>query len=314
MNITIFGAGGMGLYFAAVLARAGHRVTVVGRADTVSAAAAGPLVLGQGGAELSVPGVRAVTEVASDDGPADLIVVAVKAWQVAEAATALRPLVGPGTTVLPVQNGVEAGSDLAESLGAEAILGCTCVVIAQRVGPWAVRCLGGHATVEIGPLARESGADRRRNDAGAAALAAAGIGVTRSADIEATLWRKLMLISSYGGVGALARQPVGITRTEPTTAELVRAAMVEVLDVARARDIALGGHDVDRMMKVYFGFSPDTTSSMQRDLAAGRPSELEYQNGAVVRFGRAAGVPTPIHRTIYASQLPAELLARGQRS
>ncbi|MFJ4650401.1 ketopantoate reductase family protein [Nocardia sp. NPDC088792] len=314
MNITIFGAGGMGLYFAAVLARAGHRVTVVGRADTVTAAAAGPLVLGHGGVEIPAPGVRAVAAVPGDAGPADLIVVAVKAWQVAEAAVALRPLMGPDTTVLPVQNGVEAGSDLAESLGAEAILGCTCVVIAQRVGPWAVRCLGAHATVEIGPLATESGAARQRNDAVAAALAAAGIGVTRSADIEATLWRKLMLISSYGGVGALARQPVGITRTEPTTAELVRAAMVEVLDVARARGIALGEHDVDRMMKVYFGFSPDTTSSMQRDLAAGRPSELEYQNGAVLRFGRAAGVPTPIHRTIYASQLPAELLARGQRS
>lgn len=314
MNITIFGAGGMGLYFAAVLARAGHRVTVVGRADTVTAAAAGPLVLGQGGAELSVPGVRAVTAVPADGETADLIVVAVKSWQVAEAAVALRPLVGPGTTVLPVQNGVEAGSDLAAVLGAEAILGCTCVVIAQRVGPWAVRCLGAHATVEIGSLTTESGPNRRRNDAVAAALAAAGIGVTRSADIEATLWRKLMLISSYGGVGALARQPVGITRAEPATAELVRAAMVEVLDVARARGIALEEHDVDRMMKVYFGFSPDTTSSMQRDLTAGRPSELEYQNGAVLRFGRAAGVPTPIHRTVYASQLPAELLARGQRS
>ncbi|MEC3915785.1 ketopantoate reductase family protein [Nocardia sp. CDC160] len=309
MNVTVFGAGGMGLYFAAMLARAGHRVTVVGRADTV-AAAAEPLVLEVGAQTFSVPGVRAVADVPVDAEAADLVVVAVKAWQVAAAAKTIAPLVGPGTVVLPVQNGVEAGTDLAETLGAASILGCTCVVIAQRVGPWAVRCLGAHATVEIGALAPEFEPAGGRFDGVAAALSDAGIAVTRSADIQATLWRKLMLISSYGGVGALARQPVGVTRAEPATAELVRDAMLEVLAVAQARGIALTEADVDQMMGVYRGFSSDTTSSMQRDLAAGRPSELEYQNGAVLRFGRAAGVPTPIHRTIYASQLPGELAAR----
>lgn len=334
MNVTVFGAGGMGLYFAAMLGRAGHRVTVVGRDDTVVAAAE-PLVLGHGAVEISVPGVRAVTEIPAAAEPADLIVVAVKAWQVAEAAKALCPLIGPRTVVLPVQNGVEAGADLAAELGAEHILGCTCVVIAQRVGPWQVRCLGSHATVEIGALAKDS-AMPNQADAGvpdlpdveiaarvagadpvediAEVLSAAGIGVTRSADIQATLWRKLMLIASYGGVGALARQPVGVTRAQPVTVELVRAGMREVAAVARARGIALGESDVEQMMGVYFGFSSDTTSSMQRDLAAGRPSELEYQNGAVVRFGRAAGVPTPVHDTIYASQLPGELLARQLRA
>ncbi|MFE3190873.1 ketopantoate reductase family protein [Nocardia sp. NPDC059240] len=317
MNVTVFGAGGMGLYFAAMLARVGHQVTVVGRASTV-AAAAEPLVLGHGAVEISVPGIRAVTEVPADAEPADLIVVTVKAWQVAEAAKTLQPLIGPRTAVLPVQNGVEAAADLAEVLGEEHILGCTCVVIAQRLGPWQVRCLGAHATVEIGALAADSsrpvgvGAWDPVEDV-AAVLTAAGIGVTRSVDIQATLWRKLMLIASYGGVGALARQPVGVTRSEPATAELVRAAMQEVAAVARARGIALGDADVEQMLAVYRGFSSDTTSSMQRDLAAGHPSELEYQNGAVVRFGRAAGVPTPIHQTIFASQLPGEQRARQLR-
>ncbi|GAB2563168.1 2-dehydropantoate 2-reductase [Nocardia heshunensis] len=305
----------MGLYFAAMLGRAGHQVTVVGRAST-AAAATEPLVLGLGAEEISVPGIRAITEIPADAEPADLIVVTVKAWQVAEAAKALQPLIGPRTAVLPVQNGVEAAADLAEVLGADHILGCTCVVIAQRIAPWQVRCLGAHATVEIGALTPDS--NRPVGDLTAwdvvgdvaSVLTAAGIGVTRSADIQVTLWRKLMLIASYGGVGALARQPVGVTRAEPATAELVRAAMQEVAAVARARGIALGDADVEQMLAVYRGFSADTTSSMQRDLAAGRPSELEYQNGAVVRFGRAAGVATPIHDTIYASQLPGELLAR----
>ncbi|MFI1917334.1 ketopantoate reductase family protein [Nocardia sp. NPDC020380] len=305
MKVTVFGAGGMGLYFAAVLARAGHQVTVIGRPATV-AAAQHPLRLTRGGEDVDIRGIRAVTTV--DPDPADLVIVAVKAWQVAEAATALLPAVGPETVVLPLQNGVEAASDLSAVLGEEHILGCTCVVIAQRVAPWEVRCLGADATVEIGPL---TGEFNPAFTTVATALEAAGIGVTRSADIQATLWRKLMLIASYGGVGALSRQPVGITRAEPETAALVRAAMHEVLEVAQARGIALTTDDVDRMMKVYESFSPDTTSSMQRDLAAARPSELAYQNGAVLRFGRAASIPTPIHQTIYASQLPGETLARS---
>jgi 2-dehydropantoate 2-reductase len=307
VRITVFGAGGIGLYFAGMLARAGHQITVVGRAATVRAAHAGPLLLSRAGEESSIPDVRVVTEFGPREEPADLVIVAVKAWQVREAAEALKPVVGPHTTVLPLQNGVEAAADLAAVLGAERVLGCTCIVIAQRVAPWSVRCLGAHAEVEIGALAPDS---HERVESVVDALVPAGIAVTRSDDIEATLWRKLMLISSYGGVGALARQPVGVTSAEPETAALVRAAMAEVREVAHARGIALGDDDVDQMMKIYEGFSPATTASMQRDLAAGRPSELHYQSGAVVRFGRAAGVATPIHQVIFASQLPTETLAR----
>ncbi|WP_245713777.1 ketopantoate reductase family protein [Nocardia vaccinii] len=307
MRITVFGAGGIGLYFAGMLARAGHQVTVVGREETVEAAAAGPLLVSRAGEESSIPDVQVVTELRPGGDPADLVIVAVKAWQVRDVAEALEPVVGPETTILPLQNGVEAASDLAAVLGAERVLGCTCVVIAERVGPWSVRCLGAHAAVEIGALTPDSA---ERVESVEEALTPAGITVTRTNDIEATLWRKLMLISSYGGVGALARRPVGIVSTEPETVALVRAAMVEVLEVARARGIALDEHDVDQMMKIYAGFGPETTASMQRDLAAGRPSELHYQSGAVVRFGRAAGVATPIHQTIYASQLPSETFAR----
>ncbi len=307
MRITVFGAGGIGLYFAGMLARAGHRVTVFGREQTVLAAQEGPLLMSRAGEESSVPDVRAVAEFDPREPFPDLVIVAVKAWQVGEAAVALKAVVGPETTVLPLQNGVEASADLAAVLGAEKVLGCSCLVIAERIGPWAVRCLGAHASVEIGALGPDSDA---RVEAVAEALTPSGIAVTRSADIEATLWRKLMLISSYGGIGALAHQPVGVTSAEPETAALVRAAMVEVRDVARARGIALDDDDVDRMMGVYESFSAETTSSMQRDLAADRPSELHYQNGAVVRFGQASGVATPIHQVVYATQLPSETLAR----
>ncbi|WP_334027480.1 2-dehydropantoate 2-reductase [Nocardia terpenica] len=309
MKVTVFGAGGIGLYFAAVLGAAGHEVTVVGRESTVAAAGRAPLVLTRGGERLEVPGVAAVSSVSEIAEPPDLAVVSVKAWQVREAAAALAPVLGPRSVVLPLQNGVEAPGELVAALGPGGVLGASCVVIAQRTEPWAVTCLGPDATLEIGPATADFDAAL---DPVVAALTEAGVGITRSEDISATLWRKLMLISSYGGVGALSRQPVGVTASCPQTRDLVRAAMIEVLRVARAREVRLTEADVDRMMKVFEGFSPDTTSSMQRDLLAGRPSELEYQNGAVVRFGRETGVPTPIHETVYASQLPGELAARRE--
>ncbi|MFI5779054.1 ketopantoate reductase family protein [Nocardia sp. NPDC051570] len=307
MNIIVFGAGGVGLYFAAVSARAGHRVTLVGRESTVAAATVGPLVLTQGDSVVEIPGITVVSEVPEE--PADLVIVAVKAWQVTEAARALRPAVGPTTVILPLQNGVEAAGELVTALGPRGVLGCSCVVIAKRTAPWAVTCLGPDAALEIGPATEDFGLAL---DGALAALTESGVAVTVSEDIQATLWRKFMLISSYGGIGALSRQPVGLTSTTPQTHGLVRAAMAEVLAVARARGVRLGEADVDRMMKVFEGFSPDTTSSMQRDLLAGQPSELEFQNGAVVRFGREAGVATPIHWCVYASQLPGELAARKE--
>lgn len=311
MNITLFGAGGIGLYFAAVLGRAGHRVTVVGREATVSAAALAPLVLTHDDQVLEVPGITAVSSATAVPERPDLVIVGVKAWQVSAAAAALEPLVDVDTVILPMQNGVEAPAELAARLGPQGVLGCACVVIAKRTAPWAVTRLGPDAALELGPLSEGYGTVP---DHLVRALTEAGIAVTVSEDIEATLWRKLMLISSYGGIGALARQPVGVTATTPQTRELVRAAMFEVLEVAQAQKIALTEADVDRMMTVFETFSPDTTSSMQRDLLAGRPSELEYQSGAVVRFGREFGVPTPIHGCIYASQLPGELAARRAES
>jgi 2-dehydropantoate 2-reductase len=160
--------------------------------------------------------------------------------------------------------------------------------------------------LEIGAL----GPEPRRLTAVTGLLESAGVTVTRSADIRVTLWKKLMLIASYGGIGALSRKPVGVTSRTPELATLVERAMREVAAVARARGVPLEDHHVVETMRTFRSFDPDTTASMQRDLAEGRPSELDDQSGAVVRYGLESGVDTPIHACVYAANLPAERQAR----
>jgi 2-dehydropantoate 2-reductase len=141
---------------------------------------------------------------------------------------------------------------------------------------------------------------------------AAGIETTVPPDFQAALWQKFLFICGYGGIGAVTRAPASVVRSLPETRALIEHAMVEVYAVARARGIALSDDAVARAMAGVDSLPDDGSSSMQRDILAGRPSELEGKNGAVVRLGRGSGVETPINSFIYACLLPSEISARGK--
>ena len=134
----------------------------------------------------------------------------------------------------------------------------------------------------------------------------------RQSDIVKAQWDKFLMVTSFGGVGAITRAPIGITRSIPETRRLLEECLEEVLSVARARKIAMSATAVADMMKFYDGLPPSATTSLQRDIVDGKPSELEYWNGAVVRLGRESQVPTPTHAHIYDCLLPQELRARGK--
>ncbi|MDF3281365.1 2-dehydropantoate 2-reductase [Gordonia sp. L191] len=314
MNIVVVGAGALGLYFAAKLAAAPdvETVTLVARSDAADRFANGePLVVDYGDQQRETRAVTVVSDIADVRGDADLVVVTVKSWQVPGVAELVAPLVGPRTLVMTVQNGVDAPLEVAKIVGSSHVVAATCVVIAQRIGPLTARCLGRDAAVEVGPIDhtdRPSDAHARL----ATVLLGAGLQVTVNLDMRRALWRKLMLVASYGGVGALCRQPTGVTATDPITHALVEAAMREVAAVACAHGVHVGPDDVTEAMSVYVGFESATTSSMQRDLLAGRPSELFEQNGAVLAYAEQAGVEVPVHRMIVATQSPGERLARSE--
>ena len=130
-------------------------------------------------------------------------------------------------------------------------------------------------------------------------------------DIQVAMWGKFLFIASFSGVGAVTRAPAGVLRELPETRAMLDQAMREVLAVAHARGIALPEESIPNTMALVDSLPPNGTASMQRDIMAGRPSELESQNGAVVRLGQEVGVDTPLHTFIYHALLPSELRARA---
>jgi 2-dehydropantoate 2-reductase len=239
-----------------------------------------------------------------------VILVSVKAWQVPEAAEAMRPMVGPETFVVPLENGVEASSQLAEVLGEEHVLGGLCRIISALVEPGHIRHSGIAPTITFGEL--DGHVSERAERLRQAFEEAEGVTPSIPPDVRVAMWEKFLFIAALSGVGAVTRVPVGVLRALPETRHLLEQAMEEILAVAQARGIALPPEGISETMAFIDTLPEIGTASMQRDVMAGRPSELESQNGAVVRLGEKAGVETPLHRFIYHSLLPQELRARGQ--
>lgn len=307
MRIAIIGAGAVGGYFGARLAEAGEDVAFIARGATLAALAEGGLHLESPLGDLHLPEVRATDDPASI-GPVDAVVVGVKSWQVAEAARTMRPLVGGGTCVLPLQNGVEAPERLAAVLGAEPVLGGVCKILSRAVAPGRIRHLAAQPWVALGELdgRRSERVERLRRT-----LEGARVKAEVPPDVRVALWEKFLFIASIGGLGAVTRAPAGVLRTLPETREMLAQAMREVAAVATARGVELPAGAVDDALAFVDRLPEDATASMQQDIVDGRPSELDDQNGAVVRLGREAGVATPLHHFLYSCLLPSEQRARA---
>jgi 2-dehydropantoate 2-reductase len=309
MRIAVFGTGAVGGYFGGRLAQAGEEVIFIARGEHLQALRSHGLQVDSVKGDFVVQPVQATGDPAQV-GVVDAVLVGVKAWQVSEAAQAMRPMVGPDTFVVPLQNGVEAPPQLAAVLGAQHVLGGLCRIISFILGPGHIRHAGIEPYVAFGEL--DNQASERAERLRQAFARAIGVTVEIPLDIQAAIWEKFLFIASFSGVGAVTRAPAGVLRSVPETRQLLEGAMREIFAVARAREIALPGDIVDQTMAVVDGLPPDGTASMQRDIMEGRPSELASQNGAVMRLGQGAGVATPLHRFIYQSLLPLELRARGQ--
>jgi 2-dehydropantoate 2-reductase len=239
-----------------------------------------------------------------------MVLVAAKTWQLDEAIDLMRPLIGPETGVVPLLNGVEASDRLAAALGESHALNGICYIFVARVAPGVVRHSGIHPLIIFGER------DNRRTarvEALREWLERAGVRVTVPPDIDAEVWRKFVFGATTSGLGAVTRAPMGLLRELPETRPLFIQGMREIVAVAQACGVALGEEAVTAALAQLDALPYETTASMQRDIMAGRPSELEAQNGAVARLGAAAGVPTPLHTFIYATLLPQERMARNRR-
>lgn len=310
MRIAIFGSGGSGGYFGARLARAGERVIFIARGNHLRAIRENGLFVDSVEGDFVIQPAQATGDPA-ETGVADVVIVGVKTWQVPEAAQAMRPLIGKETFVVPLQNGVEAPAQLEEVLGPGRVLGGSARVLTFISSPGRIRHLGGPATITFGELdnRRSERAERLRET-----FFRAGISAEIPPDIQAALWEKFLFIVPLGGIGAVTRAPVGTLRAFPETRRMLEQGMSEIHQVARGRKVSLPEEIVAQTMSFVDTLPPNGTFSLQRDILAGRPSELEAWNGAVVRLGRPVGVATPLHEFLYGSLLPLERKARGQAS
>jgi 2-dehydropantoate 2-reductase len=262
----------------------------------------------------SIKGDFTVQPVQATDDPAkignvDVVLVGVKAWQVPEAAEAMRPIIGPKTVVLPMQNGLEAPAQLAEILGEQYVLGGLCGLFCYVKGPGHIVHAGMDPFVKFGEL------DNHRSQRVEQLLDSfkrAEVKAEIPPDILMAMWMKFLFITVWSGMGAVTRAPVGVWRSLPETRRMAELSLREIMAVAAARDISLPEKALQTAMNMYDDQVPESTASLQRDVMAGRPSELDTQIGAVVRFGKEADVTTPLHAFIYHSLLPMELRARGQ--
>jgi 2-dehydropantoate 2-reductase len=221
----------------------------------------------------------------------------------------MRPLVGPDTLVVPLQNGVQAPTQLAEVLGSEHVIGGLCGLISFVAGPGHICHAGADPYINFGEL--DNYASERVKKLQKAFAQTTGITVEIPPDIQVAMWSKFLLVVSWSGIGAITRAPLGEFLGLPQTRQLLQGVMQEIFNVAHARGIALPQELIGHTL-TYMDSLPSTgTASMQRDIMDGRRSEVESQVGAVVRMGQETGVETPINAFIFHSLLPQELKARG---
>ncbi len=306
MRIAIVGAGGVGGYFGAKLARAGESVVVLARGAHLEAIRRHGLRVRSAVDGEFTAKVDAVESFAGEP-PVDMALFCVKSFDTRVAAEALRPVLGPDTGVVSLQNGVDNEEILDAVLGAGRALGGAAFVFSAIESPGVIAhtLLGRIVLGELDGRVSER-ATRLRN-----ALAGAGVPVELSSDVRRVLWEKYLLISAQAGVTALTRTPIGVIRETAETWRMYRRIVEELAAVARAAGVALPADAVDTIVKGAAALAPTAYSSLHHDLVHGRRLELEALHGHAVRLGERLGVPTPTVFAIYAALKPHAAGSRG---
>jgi 2-dehydropantoate 2-reductase len=294
MRVLVYGAGAVGGYFGALLARGGHDVTLVARGDNLAVLRDRGVTIHLAADTLTVP-VHAVANPA-DAAPAELILVCVKSYDTRAAAAALRPVVRGETIVLSLQNGIENEDILAGALGLPPLMVALTRIGVAMVAP-ATIAYSGRGTILFG---EPDGSESPRARQTAAAFAAAGVPHELRRDILVAAWEKLAWNAGFNAVTTLTRGTVADVLALPDTRELVVAAMEETDAVATAAGIAVRRTRTEAVLRDSVSGLPDFRTSMLQDLLRGRRLEHDALNGAVGRAGARAGVPVPVNRTLHA--------------
>lgn len=299
MKLLVMGTGALGGYFGGRLAAQGHDVTFVARGQQLQALKENGLRLESPMGDLHLPHVQATDR---PEGNPDVVLLMVKNRDVEAAGTALLPILKPGGAVLTVQNGVSAPERLGRIIGPERVIGGSVFMPADVKAPGVIRQSSDFSIVRagVGP-----GGPAKKCDALIAALCAAGVDAAQVDDIDKLLWEKLIFLGAYSALTALTRLDIGPLRTCPETRLLLRRAVEEAAAVGTAIGIRLDDDVVETQFdRLDNGVPANSHASMLDDLNRGKPLELEYLSGEIVRLGAEQGIDTPVHAFVCAALAP----------
>ena len=304
MRIAVIGAGGVGGGFGAALAKAG-----AGTGDSVTFVARGAHLAAMRENGLRVEGDRGETLIkpvqATDDpasiGPVDIVLFCVKLWDVESAGERLKPLIGPDTAVIPLQNGIDASDRLVPILGEAHVMAGTVGISATIASPGVIRQTGTFMSMAFG---ERDGRTSPRAQEFLALCEKAGFSVMLSNNIAVPIWQKFILLTAMSGCTAVTRLPVGKLRDDPDVFALFESVMRETAAVGRAEGVDLPADTVEKQTATIKGLPPAGRASMAVDLSHGNRLELPWLAGKVVALGRKHGIPTPSNAAIFAALKP----------
>ncbi|HLA86980.1 MAG TPA: 2-dehydropantoate 2-reductase [Anaerolineales bacterium] len=306
MKIAIMGTGGVGGYYGGLLAKQGHEVTFIARGAHLQAIQKNGLQIKSIHGDFIVSPAAAVADPTEVD-PVDLVLVCVKTYDTESVARTMTPLVGAQTTVLSLQNGIDAAERIGEVVGMEHVLGGITQISSAIESPGVIKQVSQFRRVVFGEL---DGSISARTQSIEKALKETGITAEITQDIHKALWAKLVFISAASGLGALTRLPMGEYRAVPEARAIIISLMKEVEAVARAQGVALDADVVQKSLAFMDNAAPHIKASMQLDVETSHRTEIEAMIGVIGRKGRELGVPTPTADFIYAALLPIDLKAR----
>ena len=296
MRIAMMGSGGVGGYFGGRLAASGCDVTFIARGRHLQAIRENGLrIASRDMGDATIKPANA-TDDPAEVGKVDYVIVGVKLWDTAAAAQAILPMLGPETTVLSLQNGVDCDDVLAPVVGEDRLIGGVAFIASSVGSPGVIKHIGTMQRVVIG---ERSGGSSARVEALHEAMAGAGIAAEISDDIQRTIWEKFVFLIGLSATTTLLRTTLGPIRDDPDGREFLLDAMRETVAVGRAKGVGLPADFADDRLAFADGLPADMTSSMHHDLENGNPLEVSWLSGTVARLGKALGVAAPVNHTVF---------------
>ncbi|HSB73450.1 MAG TPA: 2-dehydropantoate 2-reductase [Candidatus Methylomirabilis sp.] len=309
MRIAVMGSGGVGGYFGGRLAQAGVDVTFIARGAHLEAIRKDGLTVKSPAGDFHVR--PEATGEPARVGPVDAVLFSVKAYDTETAAEQVRPMLGSGTVVLCVQNGVDNEDKLEAILGKGRVLGGVVHILSTISAPGVITQTAGPRTLKLGEL---DGRTTLRAERLFQLFKGAGVQAELSTRIQVDLWEKFLFICAQGGVTAMSGLGIGEILACAETAAFYRGVMEEIAAVGRAKGVPLPDGAVERALAFARGLQPHMRSSLAHDLSHGNRLEVDALAGTVVRYGRAVDVPTPYNFAIYACLKPHHEKAVAERA